>query len=131
MTSQITAHGVRYTETAARAMVAKLEAENETLGASDGRVTLIEALKEGLRQDAQAEREAQDAARLEQNILRAQAELRRTERNTPGEGRIEYVDLRTGNRRVASYSTRDGFLRGYIKFGSHPNAYDLLFVDEN
>ena len=136
-------HGRPHTLASAEALLAELEEINAShLGPSDGRVTTIAALEEAIAAHKAAEsaaraakyaaaEERETAERLARNIRQSRAELAGMERGTPGVGRIEYMDESTGKRRVARYETRDGFLRGYIRMASNPNAYSLLFVDEN
>ena len=78
-----------------------------------------------------AAEERETAERLARNIRQSRAELAGMERGTPGIGRIQYVDKKHGVTRVARYTTRDGFLRGYIRMATNPNAYGIMFVDEN
>lgn len=156
--ADFTAHGRAHTVKTARARIAHLEEINAShLGPSDGRVTEIAALEEAIAAhkaaeaaEAAAERDAAEAAessalaakyaaaeeretaeRLARNIRQSRAELAGMERGTPGIGRIQYVDKKHGVTRVARYTTRDGFLRGYIRMATNPNAYGIMFVDEN
>lgn len=127
----ITAHGVRYTTEQAADKLAQIAKDNEAYGPSDGRVTLANAITEAQTAAREAAKAAELAALVDAHVRDARRELAYTERNTPGMGRIQYVDLRSGATRVSRYTTRDGFLRGYIKFATHPSAYAIEFVDGN
>ena len=143
----IHAHGVTYiNRAAATARAVELDHLNKSLGYSDGRVTELDALTEALSADAEATaaaapkvdyaaREQQEWAERQARLLRqARAELSVTDRNTPQDGRIEYREnpgQPDEKRRIARYTTRDGFLRAYIRMASNPRQYSILFVDEN
>ena len=144
MTRFISAHGATYTAETAAARITELEADNARYGASDGRVTEINSIREALAAAAPApargprklaplasDADREYAATMNKRVRSAELELANTPRNTPGVGRIDYTDNATGRRRVARYNTRDGFLLSYIKFGSDSRRYELHFVDEN
>lgn len=141
----ITAHGKTHTAAEARLRITELQAENAAYGASDGRVTEINALTTALN-TAQAETApapapaparrlsaAQRSTEVSAQVAAAERELAYTERNTHGSGRIEYFDhvgTAQETRRVANYTTRDGFLRGFIKYNTSAR-YDTIHVDGN
>ncbi|UJQ87185.1 hypothetical protein SEA_BAILEYBLU_47 [Arthrobacter phage BaileyBlu] len=136
----IEAHGKSYaTRAEAEARIEALVADNRRFGDSDGRVTEIDAITEALVAHHEATTPAIDYAHREKmeriereaaTLRRARAELAGLARHTPGDGRIDYMDKHTGRRRVARYTTRDGFLRAWIDMVSRPQRYALYFVDE-
>lgn len=129
----ITAHGYTYTETEARQRIALLAKRNEEIGASDGRVTEINALNVELAKAADAEQQRRHRAFLEEEVRKAKSELAAMKdwgrRNEPAMHRIEYEDAVTGRRPILRHTTEDGFLKAIIRLYSDPERYNVIHVD--
>ena len=133
----ITAHGRTYpSPTEALARIAELEAGNILSGRSDGRVTEIYLIL-GALSIAQANGElanvpdAKAAAWRSKQISDATRELaylRESGRTkTDADHRVEYED--GTHRRVASYTTEEGFLKALIRMHSCPTRFTVIHVD--
>ena len=51
----------------------------------------------------------------------------RREFNVPADHRMEYLD--GTQRRTQYYTTRDGFLKAYIRMTENPSRYSILHAD--
>jgi hypothetical protein len=141
----ITVHGRAYTVDEAIERQTELAELNEVNDDSDGRVTEGNALAEAIAAaspkpvvDAataaarwEAEKTAEARAWSSQQVRKAQSELANLKawdrRNVPADHRIEYED--GAHRRVAYYTTEDGFLKALIRLHSAPTRYSVIHVD--
>lgn len=108
-----------------REAIAELEADNERIGASDGRVTQIIYLQEAAQaltaaETAQHERER--LAALGETIRRERAALAALERQYAGDRYGDRMlektlvwDDEDGRRQTRRYTTERGFLKAYIR----------------
>lgn len=107
-----------------RAAIAELEADNERLGASDGRVTAIGILKEAIEElhaDQSAQEERERLSIVAEQIRREKANLAELERIYAGdrwgdrmlEKALVWID--DDGRHTRRYTTERGFLKAYIR----------------
>lgn len=139
----IKAHGKTYPNVvSALEAVSALKKLNAELGASDGRVTEINAIEEALEAarivyfdkrvaELKAETEARNVWRAQQ-IAAAKKELVALAydglKKHEAERRIEYIDAR-GNHRVTRYITEEGFLKALIRLHSSKGRTSVINAD--